>query len=45
MRLEITPEIPRRRDAEIHPPAVERRPQVPESPLTRRLVGIEPTTS
>jgi hypothetical protein len=37
MRLEITPEIPRRRDVEIHPPAVERGPEVPDSPLTRRL--------
>lgn len=37
MKLEITPEIPRRRDVEIHPPAVERQPEIPVSPLTRRL--------
>ena len=43
MRLEITPEIPRRRDVEIHPPAVERRPDVPESPLTRRLDRLRET--
>jgi hypothetical protein len=43
MRLEITPEIPRRRDVEIHPPAAERRPDVPESPLTRRLDRLRET--
>lgn len=37
MKLEITPEIPRRRDVEVHLPAVERQPEIPASPLTRRL--------
>ena len=36
MRLEITPEIPRQRDVEAQPPA-EHKPEVPVSPLTRRL--------
>jgi hypothetical protein len=43
MKLEITPEIPRRREVEIHPPAVERGPEVPESPLTRRLEQLRQT--
>lgn len=37
MRRDITPEIPRRREVEVHPPIVERRPQAPDSPLTMRL--------
>jgi len=43
MRRDIAPEIPRRREVEVHPPTVERRPDAPDSPLAQRLEQLRET--